>query len=153
MEEVDKGCLMTRMGVSGWMFLLVPADLGVCVCVVCENVSGQVTEMASVLWMWRCLQWLDWAALCGHSLTDDESRTRSVQRSTANSKQHDEAVLLPRVAMQVWYRERKCADTTGSLGWPFTMLKCKCIFQIKYKEAILSNSTRKQMLIAVLKNK
>ena len=25
MEEVDKGCLMTRMGVSGWMFLLVPA--------------------------------------------------------------------------------------------------------------------------------
>jgi len=25
MEEVDKGCLMTRTGVSGWMFLLVPA--------------------------------------------------------------------------------------------------------------------------------
>jgi len=44
MEEVDKGCLMIRMGVSGWMFLLVPAHPGssgqravkwlyVCVCV------------------------------------------------------------------------------------------------------------------------
>jgi len=45
MEEVDKGCLMDRMGVSGSMFLLVPAYPGspgqravkcgcVCVCVV-----------------------------------------------------------------------------------------------------------------------
>jgi len=44
-------------------------------------------------------------------------------------------------------------------GWPFPMLKYKYIFQIKYTEAILSNSTRKllwfeitKMLIAVLKN-
>jgi len=28
MEEVDKGCLMIRMGVSGCMFLLVPAYPG-----------------------------------------------------------------------------------------------------------------------------
>ena len=28
MEEDDKGCLMIRMGVSGWMFLLVPAHSG-----------------------------------------------------------------------------------------------------------------------------
>jgi len=28
MEEVDKGCPMIRMGVSGWMFLLVPAYPG-----------------------------------------------------------------------------------------------------------------------------
>jgi len=28
MEEVDKGCLMTRMGVSGRVFLLVPAYPG-----------------------------------------------------------------------------------------------------------------------------
>ena len=28
MEEVDKGCLMIRMGVSGRMFLLVPAYPG-----------------------------------------------------------------------------------------------------------------------------
>jgi len=28
MEEVNKGCLMTRMGVSGRMFLLVPTHLG-----------------------------------------------------------------------------------------------------------------------------
>ena len=43
MKEVDKGCPMTRMGVSGWMFLLVPAYPGrpgpmavrrLCVCVV-----------------------------------------------------------------------------------------------------------------------
>jgi len=44
----------------------------------------------------------------------------------------------------------------GSLGWPFPMLKYKYIFQIKYTEAILSNSSRKllwfeisKMLIAV----
>ena len=28
MEEGDKGCLMIRMGVSGWMFLMVPAYPG-----------------------------------------------------------------------------------------------------------------------------
>jgi len=42
MKEVDKGCLMIRMGVSGRMFLLVPAYPGslgsktvklLCVCV------------------------------------------------------------------------------------------------------------------------
>jgi len=59
-----------------------------------------------------------------------------------------------------YYRERKCADTIGtvlgSLGWPFPMLKYKHIFQLKYTEEILSNSTRKllwfeisKMLIAV----
>ena len=49
--------------------------------------------------------------------------------------------------------------TAGSMGWPFTMLKYKYIFQIKYTEATLSNSTRKllwfeisKMLIAVKKN-
>jgi len=48
--------------------------------------------------------------------------------------------------------------SAGSLGWPFPMLKYKYIFQIKYTEAILSNSTRKllwfeinKMLIAVEK--
>jgi len=48
--------------------------------------------------------------------------------------------------------------SAGSLGWPFLMLKYKFFFQIKYTEAILSNSTRKllwfemnKMLIAVLK--
>jgi len=51
-------------------------------------------------------------------------------------------------------------QSAGSLGWPFQLLKYKCIFQIKYTEGILSNSTRKllcseitKMLIAVLKNK
>jgi len=56
------------------------------------------------------------------------------------------------------YKERKCTDnlhSAGSLGRPFPMLKY--IFQIKYMQAILSNSTRKllqfeitKMLIAVL---
>ena len=38
-------------------------------------------------------------------------------------------------------KERKYADraynwhSAGSLGWPFPMLKCKYIFQIKYTEA------------------
>jgi len=35
----------------------------------------------------------------------------------------------------------------GSLGWPFPMLKYKYIFQIKYTEAILSNSTRKLLYV------
>jgi len=50
--------------------------------------------------------------------------------------------------------------SAGSLGWPFPMLKYKHIFQIKYMEAVLSNSTRKllwfeitKMLIAVKQNK
>ena len=47
-------------------------------------------------------------------------------------------------------------QSAGSLGWPFPMLKYKYIYQIKYTEAILSNSTRKllwfnitKMLVAV----
>jgi len=35
------------------------------------------------------------------------------------------------------------APNAGSLGWPFPMLKYKHIFEIKYTEAILSNSTQK----------
>ena len=50
--------------------------------------------------------------------------------------------------------------SAGSLGWTFSMLKYKYIFQIKYTQAILSNSTGKlslfeisKMRIAVLENK
>jgi len=46
--------------------------------------------------------------------------------------------------------------SAGFLGWPFPMLKYKYIFQIKYTETILLNSTRKllwfeinEMLLAV----
>ena len=48
-------------------------------------------------------------------------------------------------------------DTTGtvlvpgSLGWPFPMLKYNYIFQIKYTEAILSNSTRKLLWFEITK--
>ena len=48
-----------------------------------------------------------------------------------------------------------CRYSAGSLGWPFSVLKYKHIFHIKYTETILSNSTRKllrfEMLIAVEK--
>ena len=46
--------------------------------------------------------------------------------------------------------------SASSLGWPFPVLKYKHLFQMKYTEAILSNSIRKllwfeitEMLIAV----
>jgi len=46
------------------------------------------------------------------------------------------------------------------MGWPFSVLKCKYVSQIKYTETILSNSTGKllwfeitKMLIAFKKNK
>jgi len=42
------------------------------------------------------------------------------------------------VAMQQVYRERKCADTTGTVLVP--MLKYNYIFQIKYPEAILQTA-------------
>jgi len=50
--------------------------------------------------------------------------------------------------------------SAGSLGWPFPVLKYGCVFQTKLTIAILSDSTRKLLLleirkmrmIAVLKN-
>jgi len=51
-------------------------------------------------------------------------------------------------------------ENSGSLGWPFPMVKYRYILQIKCTEAVLSNSTWKllwfettKMLIAVLKRK
>ena len=41
--------------------------------------------------------------------------------------------------------------STGSLGWPFPMLKYEHIFQIKYTEAVLSDSTRKLLWFEVTK--
>jgi len=41
--------------------------------------------------------------------------------------------------------------SAGSLGWPFQLLKYKFIFQIKYTEAILSNSTRKLLWFEIAK--
>ena len=59
--------------------------------------------------------------------------------------------------------ERVCRynwHSAGSMGWPFSVLKCKYVSQIKYTETILSNSTGKllwfeitKMLIAFKKNK
>ena len=41
--------------------------------------------------------------------------------------------------------------SAGSLGWSFPMLKYKYIFQIKYMEVILSNSTWKLLWFEVTK--
>jgi len=45
------------------------------------------------------------------------------------------------VALADPYRKRKCADTIGTVPvpmcWPFPMLKCKYIFEIKYRAAII----------------
>jgi len=35
------------------------------------------------------------------------------------------------------------------MGWPFPVLQYKYIFQIKYTEAILSNSSRKLVLFEI----
>jgi len=57
----------------------------------------------------------------------------------------EDVTLTQQVRLHPRNRERKCADTIGTVlvPWPFPMLKYKYIFQIKYTEAILSNSTRK----------
>ena len=59
MEEDDKGCPMIRMGVSGWMFLLVLAYPGspgqkaikwlcVCVCLVCYVLHAAITAISII---------------------------------------------------------------------------------------------------------
>jgi len=59
MEEVDKGCPMTRIGVSGWVFLLVLAHPGspgpknvkwLCVCVCCLYHFIQCDSHSTVLY-------------------------------------------------------------------------------------------------------
>jgi len=40
--------------------------------------------------------------------------------------------------------------SAGSLGWPFPKLRYKYIFQIKYTEALLSNSTRKVLWFEII---
>jgi len=51
--------------------------------------------------------------------------------------------------------ERKCADTIGTLpvSWAghFQFKNINISFQIKYTEAILSNSTRKLLLFEITK--
>ena len=41
--------------------------------------------------------------------------------------------------------------SAGSLGWPFPMLKYESIFQVKYTETILSNSTGKLLWFEITK--
>jgi len=41
--------------------------------------------------------------------------------------------------------------SAGSLSWPFPVLKYEYIFQIKYTEAIFSNSTRKLLRFKIIR--
>ena len=54
------------------------------------------------------------------------------------------------------YGERKCVDTIGTVlvlwaGHLFRMVKYKYIFQIKYTEAIFSNTTGKLLWFEITK--
>ena len=46
MEEVDKGCLMIRTGVTGWLFLLVP-----------DHPSSPRQTTVKQLWVYVCISW------------------------------------------------------------------------------------------------
>ena len=70
-------------------------------------------------------------------------------------------VVQPVYTTSVQQRTKVCRyswHSAGSLGWPFSKLKYKYIFRVKYTEEILWNSTRKllrfeisKMLIALKK--
>ena len=64
MDEADKGCPMTRMGASGWVFLLVPAYPGsprptavkrLCVCVYFTLHTEKRVKQTCTCW-WKSLQ-------------------------------------------------------------------------------------------------
>jgi len=61
--------------------------------------------------------------------------------------------IMRRCARAVWRTKvrRYNWHSARSLGWPFPVLKYKYIFQIKYTEAILSNSTRKLLWFEISK--
>jgi len=62
------------------------------------------------------------------------------------------ALLIDRCKMQLRKdRRRYNWHGAGVLGWPFPVLEYKYIFQIKYTEAILSNSTRKPLWFEITK--
>jgi len=70
----------------------------------------------------------------------------------------ESSTLTTRLPSHHWrrYRERKCADTIGTvlvpcMGCPFPMLRYKYIFQMKYTEAILSNTTQKLLWFEITK--
>jgi len=77
---------------------------------------------------------------------------------------HDSTILSQLASRQQWLQpdattqkvqgtkvRRYNWHSAGFLGWPFPMLKYLYIFQIKYTEAILSNSTRKLLWFEVSK--
>jgi len=72
-----------------------------------------------------------------------------------NTMQHTDHATRVAVSRTSVYRERKCADTTGTVlvpwagQWPFPVLKYKYTFQMKYKEAILLHSTRKLLRLEI----
>ena len=96
MEEVDKGCLMTRMGVSGWMFLLVPAypvvpDIGtlngcvyVCTCWWADSQSVTASPDLEPEGLYRLCKKLDEAELFARSKPLKKSRKSSRKLSVVS---------------------------------------------------------------------
>jgi len=87
----------------------------------------------------------------------------NISEDSKTSSEDDDVQLRLEWMSVSLHRERKCADTIGTVPVPwaghFPMPKYKYIFQTKYTEAILPDSTRKllwveisKMLVAVFKN-
>jgi len=60
-------------------------------------------------------------------------------------------IRLPKNQSLIIFDPRYNCHSAGSMGWPFPMLKYKYISQIKYKETILSNSTREVLWFEITK--
>jgi len=65
MEKDDKGSTVIRMGVSGWMFLLVPAYPG---CPISKAVKRSLLYYMSVLWWNVSRTLLIWCTMISHRL-------------------------------------------------------------------------------------
>ena len=134
MEKDDKGSTLTRMGVSGWMFLLVPAYPGcpgqtavkwllllllcVCNCLQCFDAVGWAAGRASVLWklsggvlawlsVWSEVQTCIWPSWCHcHSLSLASVKSR---------------LVLP-----FWYRLTRVVLDKGPLNGRVCVYCCVC---------------------------
>jgi len=126
MEEGDKGCPMIRTGVSGWMFLLVPAYPGspgrkavkrlcVCVCVTVKEVVPSV--------LWRC--WLggrkgirpvkNWVVGCWYGYLSGV-RCRLAYSPADATATHSHASVKSRLVLSFWYRLTRAVLEKGLLN-------------------------------------
>jgi len=98
---------------------------------------------------------LNVAAICCSAFNEFEncgSETRSVSAQRVLETCIPMQLFTPEFAN--WNRERKCADTINTVPVPWaghSNAKILMYFQIKYSEAILSNSTRKLLWFEITK--